>query len=408
MRLWLAQLISQFGDRINQMALIGLIAERSPGSTMGLAKLLSFTIIPVFIVGPIAGVYVDRWDKRRTLFLCDIARGMLVALIPMIFIFWKALVPIYGIVFLVFCFSRFYVPAKMSILPDLVDKEHLIVANSLMTTTGMMAFVFGCAFGGFLVDWFGARGGFVVDAATFLLSALLVISIPKDFRLRFNGKQFIQAGQEVLAQERTIIRELKEGFQYLTGNKGIRFVINLFFTLMAAAGAVYVVIIVFVQESFHSVTKDLGILAVFLGAGLFLGALGYGRWGKKIAWHKTIFYCLFVGGVMMTLFALMVRLYPQLGVAAVLSLLLGMVLGPIFIAANTIVLLVADEKMRGKVFSSLEIIIHFAFLVAMLSSSLLSEYIDRIWILVGVGGVFSLLGLLGLIKYRKGLDLALS
>jgi MFS family permease len=151
MRLWLAQLISQFGDRINQMALIGLIAERSPGSTMDLAKLLSFTIIPVFIVGPIAGVYVDRWDNRKTLFLCDIARGVLVMLIPMIFIFWESLIPIYIIIFLVFCFSRFYVPAKMSILPDLVEKEHLVMANSLITTTGMLAFVFGCAFGGFLV-----------------------------------------------------------------------------------------------------------------------------------------------------------------------------------------------------------------------------------------------------------------
>ncbi|MFA5260266.1 MAG: hypothetical protein WC450_03460, partial [Candidatus Omnitrophota bacterium] len=118
---------------------------------------------------------------------------------------------------------------------------------------------------------------------------LLVISIPKDFRLRFDGKQFIQAGQEVFALERSVIRELKEGILYLTGNKGIRFVINLLFMLMAAAGAVYVVIIVFIQDCFGSVTKDLGILAVFLGAGLFIGALGYGRWGKKVAWHKTIF-----------------------------------------------------------------------------------------------------------------------
>ena len=67
---WLAQLISQFGDRINQMALVGLVAGREFGSAMELAKLLTFTIIPVFIVGPIAGVYVDRWDRKTTLFVC--------------------------------------------------------------------------------------------------------------------------------------------------------------------------------------------------------------------------------------------------------------------------------------------------------------------------------------------------
>src|SRR5262245_20011945 len=80
-RFWLAQLISQFGDRINQMALVGLIALKNtgnPASPVELAKLLSFTIIPVFIVGPIAGVYVDRWDRRTTLFVCDFMRGLIV------------------------------------------------------------------------------------------------------------------------------------------------------------------------------------------------------------------------------------------------------------------------------------------------------------------------------------------
>jgi len=109
----------------------------------------------------------------------------------------------------------------------------------------------------------------------------------------------------------------------------------------------------------------------------------------------------------MILFVLMVKVYPQLIVAAALAFFLGLVIGPIFIAANTITLLVSDENMLGKVFSSLEIIIHFAFLVAMLSSSLLSEYVDRTWILVGVGGTFTLLGLLGLFKYRKGLAISL-
>ncbi|MFA5088957.1 MAG: hypothetical protein WC552_08005, partial [Candidatus Omnitrophota bacterium] len=85
LRLFLAQTISQFGDRIYQMALIGLIAERTSGSAVELAKLLSFTIIPVFIVGPIAGVYVDRWDRKKTLFVCDFLRGLLVLTIPFVF-----------------------------------------------------------------------------------------------------------------------------------------------------------------------------------------------------------------------------------------------------------------------------------------------------------------------------------
>ena len=85
------------------MALIGFIAQRSPGKTLQLASLLAFTILPVFVVGPIAGVYVDRWDRRKTMYLCDFLRGLLVLLIPLYIIdSHKSIVPLYAVVFLLF------------------------------------------------------------------------------------------------------------------------------------------------------------------------------------------------------------------------------------------------------------------------------------------------------------------
>lgn len=406
MRLWWAQLISQFGDRINQMALIGLVSERDPGSAVGLAKLLSFTIIPVFIVGPIAGVFVDRWDKRRTLFVCDLLRGLLVLTIPFIFMDRTSMVPIYIVVFLTFCFSRFYVPAKMSIIPALVAQDNLLVANSFMTTTGMIAFVLGCALGGVLVDHAGARGGFIGDAITFFCSAILIISIPRDLRINFDSGRFLKTGEEMLEIEKSFFREMVDGIKYLAGNKGISFVIHTLFILLSAAGAVYVVVIVFIQETFQSVTKDLGILAVSLGIGLFTGTVLYGKWGKRWSWQQTIFYCLMAGGVMMIIFASVVWHSANLFVAIGLAVLLGIVIGPIFIASNTIVHLVADDKMRGKVFSALEIVIHFAFLTSMFLCSLLSEHVPRVWILVGVGCLFFLVGSLGVIRIKKDGGLA--
>lgn len=406
MRLWWAQLISQFGDRIHQMALIGLIAQREPGSALGLAKLLSFTIIPVFIVGPIAGVFVDRWDRRRTLLFCDIIRACLVLTIPFIFIYSRSIVPIYCIVFLIFCCSRFYVPAKMSIIPDLVPKEKLLMANSLISTTGMIAFGLGCALGGFIVEWQGVRAGFLWDAATFFISGMLIMSIRKDFRLNLDRSKIVRKGKEFLKIERSVLSEIKEGLQYLIRNREIRFVISMLSILLAAAGAIYVVIIIFIQQTFHSVTKDLSVLAVFLAVGLFLGVLAYGKWGKKFAWYKIVFFCLVFGGMMLLSFAILVHDHPNIFLAAALVSILGLVIGPIFIASNTVVHLVSDEKMRGKVFSALEIVIHFAFLVAMLVSSFLSEYIARLWILVGVGVIFMVVGIAGLIRYRNGHDLA--
>lgn len=400
--LWLAQIISQFGDRIHQMALIGLIAERSPGSTWGLAKVISFTIIPVFLVGPIAGVYVDRWDRRTILFICDFLRGLMVLTIPFIWIFHESMIPIYIVVFLVFCLSRFYVPAKMSILPDMVGEKDLLTANSLLTTTGMLAFVFGITLGAFIVELTGARGGFIWDAITFFISGILVWSIAKEFKFNLNKSEIFDVSREMITTIRSsLVEEIKDGVAYLVKHKEIRFIINILFILLTAAGAIYVVIIVFIQEAFGSVVKDLGLLAPVLGLGFFVGALLYGRCGQRLSRIKTIFICLFLGGGTLILFVVLTQEFINLWVTGILAFLLGLIVGPIMIAANTIVHQVCHDDMRGKVFSSLEIVIHFAFLVAMLTSAFLAEYIRPFWILSGVGMIFSLVGLVGLVRAKS-------
>ena len=104
---------------------------------------------------------------------------------------------------------------------------------------------------------------------------------------------------------------------------------------------------------------------------------------------------------MLILFATLVNHYPRIFIAAILSFLLGLIVGPIFIASNTIVHFVSNEEMRGKVFSALEIVIHFAFLIAMLVSSYLLKYISSDRILMGVGVIFAMVGIAGLIRYKR-------
>jgi len=392
-RLWAAQLVSQIGDRINQMALIGLMASRAPGSAMALAKMLSFTIIPALIIQPIAGVLIDRWDRRTTLFVCDLARGVLTLMIPFVFIYRDSLVPIYICVFLIFSFSRFHVPAKMAFIPDLVKEQSLLAANSLITITSMLAFAVGMAFGGFLVDLAGPRDGFIWDAVTFFISGWLVYSIDP-FKIHINRKKIFEESKAAVSRvKKTIVEELKEGFVYLIGHKEIRFVISMCFVLLAAAGAVQVIIIVFIQESFGNVTKDLGVLGVSLCAGLLFGSVVYSKLGKHVSWVKTLSVSLFFGGVMLGVFALTVARYADLYLALGLAFLLGLIIGPMFIAANTIIHKVCEESMRGKVFSALEIVIHFAYLMAMFVSSWASQFVSKAVILAVVGLVFSVVGL---------------
>ena len=397
--LWLGQIISQLGDRLDQMALIGLVYLRAPGSAWEIAKILSFTIIPVFLIGPIAGVYVDRWDRRRTMYICDLLRSVLVLMIPLFLFYRASLVPVYLIIFITFSIGRFFVPAKMSIIPDLVEKKDLLIANSLVNTTGMIAAILGFGISGIIVEWLGAKSGFYLDALSFFVSGLLIFliakrsSVPMDFKKV--GKEIV----EVISK--SVLQEIKEGVVYFVQKKEIRFTASIIFFLWSALGSVYVVVIVFVQKTLHSATKDLGLLVMFLGLGLFLGSLIYGRLGQKISQYRVIFISLIYSGLMLIIFSLTIYSYPNFIVAAALSLVLGLFISPIMIASNTIIHNVSENGMLGKIFSSLEIVMHLGFLLFMFLSSMLAEKFSQLAILIIVGILLMVLGAVNLILNRK-------
>ena len=397
--LWSGQIISQLGDRLDQMALIAFIYQRAPGSALQIAKILSFTIIPVFLIGPLAGVYVDRWDRRRTMYICDLLRSILVFTIPFFLFYTRSLAPVYLIIFIVFSIGRFFVPAKLSIIPDLVEKKDLLIANSLVNTTGMIAAIMGFGISGVLVQWLGSKTGFYLDSLSFLISATFIFLISKRFVAAVNFKEVSKEIVEVI--RKSVFQEIKDGILYFIQKKDIRFTAGIIFALWSALGAVYVVVIVFVQKTLHSATKDLGLLVMFLGIGLFLGSLIYGKFGQRVSHYKIIFACLVASGIMSVIFALGIHYYPNFLLAAFLALSLGLIIAPIMIASNTIIHNVSDNEMLGKIFSSLEIVMHLGFLSFMFISSVLAEKFSHVLILVSVGGLLSVLGLVSLVFNRK-------
>ncbi|MBI5873543.1 MAG: MFS transporter [Candidatus Omnitrophica bacterium] len=418
--LWIGQIISQFGDRLDQMALIALIYRFAPGSTTQMAKVMSFTIIPVFLIGPIAGVYVDRWDRRRTMVVCDILRAILILSIPLYFMKLGSMLPIYIIVFLAFSIARFYVPAKMSIIPDLVKTDDLLLANSLVNTTGMVAAMFGLGLGGILVGIVGAEGGFMIDGVSFLISGIMIfflstralrelkkerppLELCRAVRQSFGDGRLIDVGKGIAdVIRKSAFDEMKDAVAFLKNQKQIRSCLGVLFLLWASLGAIYVVSIIFVQQAFSSVTKDIGLLVVGLGLGLFVGSLGYGRLGHKRDGFRTIFSCILACGVVLSIFVLAVLKAPNLLIALALAFILGLVVSPVMVISNTLVQELTDSTMRGKVFSSLEIVVHFAFLVAMLVSAPLADRIGAVKILLSVSSLLVLIGLAGLIgQYGK-------
>ncbi|MFH1868881.1 MAG: MFS transporter [Candidatus Omnitrophota bacterium] len=402
--LWLGQLISQFGDKFTQMALVGLVYKKAPGSTLELAKLFIFVIVPVFIVGPLAGAYSDRWSRKYTMIVSDAIRGGLVLLIVLYWAFVPTLqpiFPIYIIVFIIFSVTRFYVPSKMSIIPDMVDPDKLLEANSLIHTTGMVAAALGFGIGGIIISLpsIGVKGGLLIDAATFFVSALLLIFI----RVRKREPKITEAIsvlgkrlKEVMAK--SVFGEIKDGLMYLFSHRKMHFVIALLFLLWSGVGASHVVIIVFIQQALASITRDLGLLIMFFSIGLFCGSIVYGKFGQRLSKARAIFLSLILGGFLLIGFVVILNMHANFHSASMITFLFGCSLSPIMISSNTIVHELIPAELRGRVFSSLEAVMHLAYLIFMVASAMLAEVINNFYILLAIGIIFICSGIFGIKK----------
>jgi len=394
----IGQAFSQFGDRLIQIVLIGFIAKKFPGSTFQLAKVFFFTVVPSFLISPIAGVYVDRWDKRHIMIASDISRALAILLIPIFFIYADSIVPIYVIIFFVFVFACFFLPARFSIIPSLVSKEDLLLANSASSITWVASGIIGFSFGGILTEWIGVKNSMYTNSLVYFLSAisffLLLLSMKKRKEVITKDTRR-QPLKNII--EKSFIHDLKEGLKTLLFDKKIRFVAFIFFILSSMVGGMYLVAVVFIQETLGSTTKHLGLVSMYLFAGILIGSYIYGKIGQRLPRAKTIFLSLILCGIFINLFAIGLRATKLFWPGGTSALFLGFFIAPIYVTANTIIHESTESNLRGRIFSSMGIIINLGFLIFMLLSSMLAEHIEKFWMLIICGSGFSVFGIVCLL-----------
>lgn len=385
------------------MALISLVYSRYPGSAMALAKVLFFVIVPVFIIGPVAGAYVDRWDRKKVMIIADLLRGILVLTIP-VFVHFDLMIPVYIAVFLIFSATRFFLPSKMAFIPAIVPKEKLMVANSLANTTRMLATVFGFAIAGFIVKWVGYMWGFYLDSLSYFASAALITIItPKKEIIQANVKEELQMTKELIEQSiRTNVwTEIVEGFGHIFKKDKMKVVTSSLFFIMAGAGSIFCIILVFIQETFNAGTEALGIFGSFLGVGLLTGTVLFGKYGQKFSKINTMFVSFALCGIAISVFAVYSNADPLFTVGAALIMLIGMAVAPILTCTNTLMHILVPDKVRGRIFSSMEVVMHLAFLIFMFLTAYLAKYFSGFSILLASGIFFASVGILGRILVRE-------
>lgn len=381
--LWLGQLASQSGDRLTQLILVALVAMVQPGSSLVLAKVMAFTSLPGLLISPLAGAYVDRWDRRRTMILCDLTRVGAILLLPWLVTF-PSRIPIYLDVLLLFTVASFFVPARLAIIPDLVPADQLAKANALFTTSGMIGSAVTLLLGALLVEWVGISRACWVNAAAFIASAAFIFFI--------RSRSSLRAGLEEIGLPGRILSEMGEGLRQLWVHRETRRVVALIGLLMAGGGAILVVGTVLIQKWLGSVTKDLGFLSLWCGVGMFLGTMAYGRWGTHQPRRASLGRSFFGAGLSLLGFLGSV-IGLRSGVAAsVAGLLLGFFIAPAGIVANTLVHETHPEHLHGRIFSSLGVAANAGFIGAMLAAGWLGERFGQEAMLAAIGLVFALAG----------------
>jgi predicted MFS family arabinose efflux permease len=174
-QLWLGQVVSQMGDWFDTIALYTIIL-RLTGSGRDVGLLLVARFVPSFFFGPISGVISDRFSRQRIMIISDILR----AIVVLGFLFVRRpdqLWIIYVLTVLQLGLSTFFEPAKTAAIPSIVEDRELIAANAISSVTWSAMLTLGAAMGGFITSLFGTDAAFILDAASYLLSAVLISSI---------------------------------------------------------------------------------------------------------------------------------------------------------------------------------------------------------------------------------------
>ena len=174
-QLWLGQVVSQMGDWFDTIALYTIILNLT-GSGRDIGLLLVARFVPSFLFGPLSGVVADRFSRQRIMIISDLLR----ALVVLGFLFVRRADQLW-IVYVLTVFqlglSTFFEPAKTAAIPSIVEDRELVPANTISSVTWSVMLTLGAAIGGVITGWFGTDVAFILDAASYLLSAALIASI---------------------------------------------------------------------------------------------------------------------------------------------------------------------------------------------------------------------------------------
>lgn len=341
-RLWLGQVVSQLGDWLDYVALLTLLLKLTGSGTV-VAGMLVARFLPTFFTSPIAGVVVDRWNRKRIMVTADVCRAVLVLGLLLIGSAEQVWIS-YVIVASVVSITAFFEPARTASIPNVTTRDELIVANTLGAVTWSVSLGIGSALGGLVTAVAGWQTAIVLDACSFACSAWLIggIQLPST---RAAGRPLGLAG--LLG-----IGDLVEGVRYLRRHAPVATAV-LVKSGWSLSGGLILLHSIFGERIYPvwgSAAAGIGLLAMMRGIGTALGPVISRRlFGTApVQMARGIGSGFFVAGVLYLLFAAT----TSLPLALVVLVLANMGGSTIWVFSTTVLQLLVPDALRGRVFAA--------------------------------------------------------
>ncbi len=355
--LWIGRTISVLGDYAFDTTLIlwigVIIAKGQPWAPLAVSGVLLATSIPIFLIGPIAGVFVDRWEKRQTMLWMDALRAILIALLlfaanlfPLPFFpggkmptSWQ-LGMIYTIVFLASTCAQFFNPSRLALIGDLVPEPQRAQASGLTQISLSIAGIVGPPLAAPVLFAFGVEWALIVNALSFVASfvAILAIQAPKSARS-------IQPGEQG-----SFFREFAAGIRFFAGNRVLVTLLVAVLIAILGAGAINALGVFFITGNLHTPANLFGLMDAIMGIGIITGAILASSFAQRLGVVRTFWASAVMLGVLFVIFARMTSLVPALA----LTLVMGVFQAGLNVAVNPLILHVTPREMVGRISSVLD------------------------------------------------------
>ncbi len=376
---WIGQVVSEVGDNFNNIAVFGL-ALANTKSGLIVAGILVARGVSVMLAGPIAGVLLDRMDRRRIMILSDLIRAV-VALGFILAIPVGRTWLLYALSGLLMFASPFFTSGRAAILPSIASKEELHSANALTQLTQWSSLTIGSFLGGAAVSGFGYKGAFLFNAASFIVSAFCIsrLRVPEGFRPK----------RKDLGEDQVIRpwREYTQGLKYMRSSALIFGIGLVNIGWATGGGAAQVLFGLFGEVVFQRGARGIGIIWGWAGVGLIIGAMVAHWLSKRLSfagYKRTVSICYILHGGSYVLFSLA----PTFGWAC---FFIGMSRAAVAVSSTMNMgnlLRHVSHEYRGRVFSTIETWTWMTMMVSMAGAGVASDHISPRTIGV-VSGVLS-------------------